>query len=274
MPGSPEWAAEIGLPPALLPRHISPYMMSPQTQRIHKIEVDEATKQEVLRYLEGSEMEKVQRKVLVSLSRISQKKAMVLEEVLEDPSGEEAIQAAAYEVFFIARDVFGGPVKDFVDTCMRRVMLTSKKAEMRLPILDACFASFPSEYKDTPVEDGLRLFRMLLAPRTADIENAKKHVRDFTAKLNRYTAASVEKWMGKMEAGKPEYLGPSDFAEDCLTAPTRWDPMDLWMPLMPRKKHETAAASTANDCFYFEESLRNYKAVVMNLGNRVGGFGV
>jgi hypothetical protein len=243
------------------PRHTSPYMMMPpRTQTIHRIEVDEATKGELLRYLDGSDLQSIQRNVLVSLFRISNKKVTEMSEVLADPAGEAAILAAAYEVFFIARDLFGGPVKDFVDTCMRGVMLTTKDAEKRVEILDTCFQAFPAEYKDTPVEDGLRLFRMLLLPHTADMTNAKAEVQTFTAKLNKDTAKSVEKWMRKMEAGKPEFLGPSDFAEDCLTAD--WDPMDVWMPMMPRKKPTPRSAA---DCYFFEESLRNYKAVVMVL---------
>ena len=34
------------------------------------------------------------------------------------------------------------------------------------------------------------------------------------------------------------------------------------MPMMPRKKN--SQARSAEDCFLFEESLRNYKAVVVN----------
>jgi hypothetical protein len=236
---------------------------------LHSIGLDEDTKDTILSYLEeGSQLEKTQRGVLVSLFRISKKAASgqrselpTTDEALADPSGEVAVQAAAYEVFFISRDLFGGPVKDFVDNCMRRVMLTTKDAGKRVEILDTCFQAFPAEYKDTPVEDGMRLFRMLLAPQTANVESAKTEVRARSTKLNRDTAGMVEKWMRKMEVGHPEFLGPTDFAEDCRTV--SWDPMDVWMPMMPRKKN--SQARSAEDCFLFEESLRNYKAVVVNL---------
>jgi hypothetical protein len=246
------------------PRQISPYMMAPKTKNLHKIEIDEFTKSELLRYLDSSDLHEIQRTVLVSLLRIHGRRSELqpsMEDVLADPSGEAAILAAAYEVFFIARDVFGGPVKDFVDRCMKHVMLTTKDNEKRVEILDTCFRAFPAEYKDTPVEDSMRLFRMLLRPESANVATAKQEVRTFTAKLNRDTAKSVERWMQGTEAGKPEFLGPSDFAEDCLTV--GWDVMDLWMPIMPRKKH--GAAQTANDCFLFEESMRNYKAAVTDL---------
>jgi hypothetical protein len=253
------------------PRHIAPYMMAPKTKTIHNVEIEEATKEEVLKVLDASDLQDIQRTVLVSLFRISKKEAIgrrselpTMKEVLADPSGEEAIHAAAYEVFFIARDLFGGPVKDFVDTCLKSVTLTTKDAEKRVEILDTCFYAFPAEYKDTPVEDGLRLFRMLLAPRTANLANAKKDVRAQTTKLNRRTAASVEKWMHGMEAGKGEFYGPNDFVEDCLNDPDGWDLMDVWMPIMPRKKQATQSRSDS-ECFTFEEALRNYKAVVLNL---------
>jgi len=260
-----------------LPRQTTPHMMTvygattkaTTKPNLHSIGLDEDTKDTILSYLEeGSQLEKTQRGVLVSLFRISKKAASgqrselpTTDEALADPSGEVAVQAAAYEVFFISRDLFGGPVKDFVDNCMRRVMLTTKDAGKRVEILDTCFQAFPAEYKDTPVEDGMRLFRMLLAPQTANVESAKTEVRARSTKLNRDTAGMVEKWMRKMEVGHPEFLGPTDFAEDCRTV--SWDPMDVWMPMMPRKKN--SQARSAEDCFLFEESLRNYKAVVVNL---------
>jgi hypothetical protein len=270
-PQTPQYYA-VGFAPQMTsqPRHIPPYMMAPQIKTLHNIQVEEATKSQVLRYLEldNSDRQKVQRTVLLSLFRISKAKptghrreSPTLDEVLADPSGEAATLAAAYEVFFIARDLFGGPVQDYVDTCLKQVMLTTKDMDTRVEILDSCFRAFPAEYKDTPVEDGLRLFRMLLAPQTADLAFAKTDVRTFTDKLNKDTVRSVEKWMRDIEAGKMEFLGPSDFAEDCLTV--NWDPMDLLMPFMPRKKH--ARAQSPTECFLFEESLRNYKTVVMDL---------
>merc|ERR1719379_1813112 len=114
-----------------------------------------------------------------------------MNEVLEDPAGEVAVVEAAHQVFFIARDLFGGPVQDFVDTCLKNVMLTTKDAEKRVEILDGCFRAFPEEYKDTPVEDGLRLFRMLLAPQTANAATARTEVRGYLEKLNADTAKSV-----------------------------------------------------------------------------------
>jgi hypothetical protein len=252
------------------PRHVAPYMMAPKTKTIHNVEIEEATKEQVLKALDASDLQDIQRTVLVSLFRISKKEAIgrrselpKMKDVLADPSGEEAILAAAYEVFFISRDLFGGPVKDFVDTCLKSVTLQTKDAEKRVEILDTCFYAFPAEYKDTPVEDGLRLFRMLLAPDTADLANAKSLIRTHTTKLNRRTAAQVEKWMRGMEAGKPEFYGPNDFAEDCLNDPDGWDLMDVWMPMMPRKK-DTESKSD-RECFTFEEALRNYKALVLNL---------
>jgi hypothetical protein len=246
----------------------APLMMVPRTKTLHNIEVDEHTKTELLRYLDATDPQNVQRTVLVSLFLISKKKAigqhqdeLTINEVLAEPASEAAIRAAAYEVFFIARDLFGGPVKTYVDSCMKRVMLTTTDAAERLDILDACFGAFPEEYKDTPVEEGLRLFRMLLAPQTANVASAKTEVRHFTEKLNKDTAASVERWMRSTEAGQPEFISPSDFAEDCLTV--GWDAMDVWMPLMRRKKH--LQARTAEDCLLFEEALRNYRAVARDL---------
>jgi hypothetical protein len=263
-PSTPRLYA-VGFAPTSIspPRHMSPYMMTnPRLTTIHKIEVDAATKSEVMKLLDSTDLEDVQRSVLLSLFRVSQKQVSGMDGLLDNPSGEAAIVEAAHQVFFIARDMFGGPVKDFVDTCLKGVMLTTKDAQERVGILDECFRAFPSDYEDTPIEDSLRLFRMLLLPDTADIANAKTTVRTYTARLNRDTAESVEKWMRKMEAGKPGLLGPSDFAEDCLQT-TAWDPMDLWMPLMPRKKQTPATSAT--DCFRFEESLRNYKILTMDL---------
>jgi hypothetical protein len=237
-------------------------MTPPQTMNIHRIEVEEATKAEVKRYLDGSDPLIIQRTVLLSIFRISQKKVSGMNEVFADPSGEASIVEAAHQVYFIARDLFGGPVQDFVDTCLKSVMLTTKDAEKRVEILDTCFQAFPEEYKDTPVEDGLRLFRMFLLPQTADMANAKTAVRTHTATLSRDTTKSVEKWMQKLEAGKPGFLGPSDFAEDCRTnTAADWTPMDLWMPFMPQEKHKRSEV----DCFLFEEALRNYKVLVMDV---------
>ena len=56
-----------------------------------------------------------------------------------------------------------------------------------------------------------------LSTNTAEVESAKTEVRARSTKLNRDTAGMVEKWMRKMEVGHPEFLGPTDFAEDCRT---------------------------------------------------------
>jgi hypothetical protein len=183
-----------------------------------------------------------------------------LKELLKKPSGEPAKEAAAYQIFFMARDDFGDEtVKDFVDVCLKRVLLYTKDPKERVSILDTCFYAFPPEYKDTPIESGMRLFRMLLNPEFASIATAKHEVRSFTARLNKHTAALVEKWMRKTEAGKMAYGDPSDFAEDCMN--NDWDMMDMWMPIMPRPKQGMGAY----ECFHFEESLRNYQAVVTDL---------
>ena len=39
----------------------------------------------------------------------------------------------------------------------------------------------------------------------------------FTIIQNYSLVSLVEKWMRKMEVGHPEFLGPTDFAEDCRT---------------------------------------------------------
>jgi hypothetical protein len=244
-------------------------MMSPRrVGGLHNIEVDTATKAEILGYLDASVPENLQRSVLLSIFRLSGKTGAEsnpeipsLTECLEDPSGEAATQAAAYQVFFIARDHFDGGLKDFVDVCLRRVLLNTKDPKERVGILDTCFYAFPSEYKDTPVEGGLRLFRMLLDPSAANVAHAKKEVRSFTARLNKNTASMVEAWMQKTEARKMAFAGPSDFAEDCGNVD--WDMMDMWMPMMPRKKQQKALGPY--ECFSFEESLRNYQAVVTDL---------
>jgi hypothetical protein len=242
-------------------------MMSPRVVGgLHNIEVDEATKAEILGHLNVPENR--QRSVLLSIYRLAKKtgdestpEIPSLEELLEVPSGDVAKQAAAYQIFFMARDDFGGTVKDFVDVCLKRVLLNTKDPKERLDILDTCFLAFPPEYKDTPVESGMRLFRMLLDPESANIANAKKEVRTFTARLNKHTAGMVEKWMRKTETGKLAFSGPSDFAEDCRSVD--WDMMDMWMPIMPREKNKKGMG--AYECFSFEESLRNYQALVTDL---------
>jgi hypothetical protein len=267
------WPAERAIP-AFAPgdsfgRHSSPYMMSPRVVgALHNIEVDPATKAEILGKLDASVPEDVQRSALVSIFRLSRKTSAEsnpeipsLKELLEDPSGEAAKQAAAYQIFFMARDDFDGTVKDFVDVCLKGVLLKTQDPKERVDILDTCFYAFPAEYKDTPVESGMRLFRMLLDPKSANIITAKKEVRGFITRLNQDTAKMVEKWMRKTETGKMAFSDPSDFAEDCRS--NDWDMMDMWMPMMPRAKHERGLG--AYECFSFEESLRNYQAVVTDL---------
>jgi len=253
-------------------RHSSPYMMSPRiVAGPHNIEVDAATKAEILAKLEASELnigENVQRAALLSIYRLSKKTGAEsnpeipsLEELLEDPSGEKSKQAAAYQIFFMARDDFDATVTEYVDVCLKRVLLTTKDPKERVDILDTCFYAFPKDYKDTPVESGMRLFRMLLNPEAANVASAKNDVRSFTSKLNKNMASMVEKWMQKTETGKMAFSGPSEFAEDCRSVD--WDMMDMWMPFMPRAKNQKRLGPY--ECFGFEESLRNYQAVVTDL---------
>jgi hypothetical protein len=250
-------------------RRSPPYMMSPRiVGGLHNIEVDPATKTEILGHLDASVPGNLQRAVLLSIFRLSGRSGAEstpempsLNELLADPAGDDAKQAAAYQIFFMARDDFGGIAKDFVDVCLKRVLLNAEDQKERVDILDTCFYAFPAEYKNTAIESGLRLFRMLLDPESANIATAKKLVRSFTAQLNKNTASLVEKWMRKMETGKVAFADPSDFAEDCRTAD--WDMMDMWMPIMSRPKHKKALG--AYECFSFEESLRNYQTVVTDL---------
>merc|ERR1719252_176009 len=89
------------------------------------------------------------------------------------------------------------------------------------------------------LEDALRNFRMLLAPHTAMVKNAKQHVRELAAKFDAPKQRFVEIWMAKLEKGQ-KAEDPSEVLDECLIS-------------------VSMGGARSRDCFDFEEALRNYK---------------
>merc|ERR1712078_55537 len=175
----------------------------------------------------------VQRRVVERLFR----KQNPLPEVV-DVSEDVALQMAAKEVRDIAR-TFGRAEGEFADKWVKRVMAT-EDPKARLDILDECFIDLTLDCQG--LEDALRRFRMLLAPHTAMVKNAKQHVRSLAAKFH-YDGAkqrSVETWMAKIYNGQ-QAEDPSEVLDECLIT-------------------ANMGGARSRDCYDFEEALRNYKA--------------
>jgi hypothetical protein len=196
--------------------------------------------------------EDVQRRVIERLFRKSAPAP-----ALDDPSKDAALQAAAQEVRDIAA-TFGQSEGDFANTWVKKVM-ASEDPKARLDIIDECFVNMELDCQG--LEDALRRFRMLLAPHTALVKNAKNEVLYQAGKQDVKKQAFVDEWMVKVENGQ-RAEDPSDVLEECLISTSLGG---------PRSK----------DCFEFEEALRNYKAAAelwaseatskTPLGNRLAG---
>lgn len=174
--------------------------------------------------------EDVQRRVIERLFR-KQPPAPAM----ADPSQDAALQMAAQEVRAIAR-TFGKAEGEFADTWVERVMAT-EDPKARLDILDECFIDLTLDCQG--LEDALRNFRMLLAPHTAMVKNAKQHVRSLAAKFDGPKQRFVEIWMAKLEKGQ-KAEDPSEVLDECLIS-------------------VSLGGARSRDCFDFEEALRNYK---------------
>jgi len=156
--------------------------------------------------------------------------------VMADASQDDALQAAARQVRFIAR-TFGKAEGDFADHWVTRVMET-EDPKARLDILDECFIDLTLDCQG--LQNALRRFRMLLAPHTAMVKNAKQHVRALAAKFDRSKQRNVEIWMTKLTNGQ-QAEDPSEVLDECLIS-------------------VSMGGFRSRDCFDFEEALRNYKA--------------
>jgi len=154
---------------------------------------------------------------------------------MADPSEDIALQAAAKEVRDIAR-TFGRAEADFADKWLTRVMAT-EDPKVRLDILDECFIDLTLDCRG--LEDALRRFRMLLAPHTALVKNAKRHVRALAAKFDLAKQNFVEAWMKKVERAQI-VEDPTEVLDECLIS-------------------SSMGGARSRDCFDFEEALRNYK---------------
>jgi hypothetical protein len=194
----------------------------------------------------------VQRRVIERLFRTPPAPA------LEDPSKDAALQAAAKEVRDIAA-TFGTREGDFADKWVTKVLAT-EDARARLDILDECFVDMELDCQG--LEDALRRFRMLLAPHTALVKEAKKEVLYQAGKQDGMKQAFVDDWMKKVESGETA-TDPSDVLDECLIS-------------------EKMGGPRSKECFEFEEALRNYKAAAelwakdapppsKPLGNRLAG---
>jgi len=156
-------------------------------------------------------------------------------------SQDVALQQAAREVRDIARS-FGKAEGDFADYWVKRVMAT-EDPKARLDILDECFLDLEEEsvggFDCKGLDLALRRFRLLLAPHTAIVKNAKQYVRMLEAKLDRFKQNQVEAWMKAVERGG-RAADPSEVLDECVMT------------------SRMGGAHTL-DCFEFEEALRNYK---------------
>merc|ERR1719333_588764 len=158
-----------------------------------------------------------------------------------DVAHDAALQAAVREVRGIAR-TFGEAEGDFADKWLARVMAT-EDPKARLDILDECFINLEEEsvgwFDCKGLDLALRRFRLLLAPHTAIVKNAKQHVRTLEAKLDRSKQNQVEAWMKAVERGG-RAADPSEVLDECVMT-------------------SRMGGAHSLDCFEFEEALRNYK---------------
>jgi hypothetical protein len=176
---------------------------------------------------------------------------------IDDPSKDAALQAAAQEVRDIAA-TFGKPEGEFADKWVAKVMAT-EDPKARLDIIDECFVDL--ELDCDGLEDALRRFRMLLAPHTALVKEAKKEVIFQASKQDGVKQAFVDAWMAKLANGESAE-NPADVLDECLISTNMGGPR-------------------SRECFDFEEALRNYKAAAglwvteaaadKPLGNRLAG---
>jgi hypothetical protein len=103
---------------------------------------------------------------------------------------------AAKEVIDIARS-FGSAEGHFADKWVSRVMAT-EDPKMRLDILDECILDMKSGMNAPDcqgLDKALRRFRMLVAPHTALVKNAKQHVRALAMKFDAAKKRAVELWI-------------------------------------------------------------------------------
>merc|ERR550514_882653 len=182
-------------------------------------------------YEVATDTEDVQRRVVERLFR-KQKPLPAIVDVSEDV----ALQRAAMEVRNIAR-TFGKAEGDFADKWLARVMAT-EDPKARLSVLDECFIDMTLDCQG--LESALRRFRMLLAPHTAVVKNAKNAVRALAMKFDASKQRFVEEWMAKLERGLL-VEDPSQVVDECVIA-------------------ESMGGARSRDCFEFENALRNYKA--------------
>jgi hypothetical protein len=175
--------------------------------------------------------EGVQRRVMERLFRKQPPAPAVAE-----PSEDLALQMAAQEVRAIAR-TFGKAEGDFADKWLARVM-ASEDPRDRLSILDECFLDMTLDCQG--LESALRRFRMLLAPHTAVVKNAKQNVRALETKFDASKQRAVEAWMARLEHGQAAE-DPGEVLDECLIS-------------------ASMGGARSRDCFEFEDALRNYKA--------------
>jgi hypothetical protein len=208
--------------PSQLPRAGSPQMMA-----------SGKTLADTWDYEVAFDSEDVQRRVMERLFRKAPPAP-----AMADPSEDVALQMAAREVREIAR-TFGRPEGDFADKWVTRVMAT-EDPKARLVILDECFIDLTPRMDCQGLEDALRHFRMLLAPHTAVVTNAKQQVRTLAAKFDAPKQRFVEAWMKKVEHGQPAE-DPGEVLDECLIS-------------------TSMGGARSRDCFDFEDALRTYKS--------------
>jgi hypothetical protein len=177
--------------------------------------------------------------------------------VLEDPSKDAALHTAAQEVRDIAA-TFGKPEGEFANKWVAKVLAT-EDPKARLDIIDECFVDMTLDCEG--LEDALRRFRMLLAPHTALVKESKKEVIYQASKQDGVKQAYVDEWLKKVESGQ-RAADPADVLDECLISANMGGPR-------------------SQECFEFEEALRNYKAAAElwtqeagpsePLGNRLAG---
>jgi hypothetical protein len=189
-------------------------------------------------YEVATDTDEVQRRVMERLLRHG---AADTSTYVKEVSEDAPLQSAVREVRGLARS-FGEAEGDFADKWLARVMAT-EDPKARLEILDECFINLEEEavggFDCKGLDLALRRFRLLLAPHTYKVKNAKMHVRALEAKLDRSKQNHVEAWMKSVERGGLAE-DPSQVLDECSIS-SKWGG--------PRSR----------DCFEFEEALRDYK---------------
>jgi len=165
---------------------------------------------------------------------------------LIERSENELLTAAAAEVRQAA-STFGPEQRKFADEWLDKVLKTEDSSS-RLEIMDECFVSyFDGDYLGAGgdcmrLEDALRKFRILLAPETGIVKQARQRVREVAGRFGGDEVTFVDKWLAKVDSAK-DTDEEGVIMDECIMTAKMGGEQSL-------------------DCYELEESLRNYRTAI------------